>query len=324
MSNTGFPNTRWLNCAAALVSALTLSACGGGGDDIDTTASQTRASETAMAVTSVVSTDVVGRLSSRLGLAEQRWQAQCAGVSTRISNIAEPGITGVMTQDGTTLKLGRMNAPLDASSAMAFRVNALDPETSGASRCEAAFHDATSRLPRGKTMWYAFSMWLDDWSTTYKNDQQLITQFWPGDPTANLNPAFAIYVGGSTMTGVVRYDLNTVPSKTTAVEKQIFQRQTNFSRRWVKVVVQTAVSPRSVDRPFMNIWMDGVQVASYTGPIGYNVSTDAVAKLGVYKYHFSTWDPAKPTRQMFVKDAVVVQDANRLYTQADVQALLAN
>lgn len=312
------PARRWT--LSAVMASLTLAACGGGGDDPAAPAVR----DTAMAVTGVVSTDVVGRMDPRLAFANQGWQAQCDGVVKAIKYIPEPGVTGAALEDGSTLKLGQWDSPdADGSAVLAFRANQRNLLTSGSRRCEGIFHDNAARFPVGQTTWFAFRMWIDNWSTSNTGDQQLVTQLWPGDSTAGLNPLFAIYVANTTMTGIVRYDLNATPSKDTDVEKQLFQiKGGGFYGRWVNVVAQTVISRDLADGPSMKLWMDGTLIGNYQGPLGFNLSTLPALKVGVYKYNSSSWDMAKPTRQVFLKNAIVVRDPSKLYTMGDIQAEL--
>lgn len=282
------------------------------------------ASATSPATVPVAVTDVVGRLDPRLHFAAQQWQAQCDGWVKAIKAIPEPGITGAALEDGTTLKLGQWDSPDgDGATVLAFRANPRNQLASGAQRCEGVLNDASARLPRGQVMWWAFRMWIDDWRTTLAGDSQLVTQFWGGDPTANLNPLFALYVANDTLTGVVRYDTSGTPSKATTVERRLFSRRGGDAfRRWIDVVVQAAVSPEAADQPFLRLWIDGQELGSYAGPIGYRLNALPAAKIGVYKYASSSWDMAIPTRQLFVKNAILVRDPGRAYSQATVRDAL--
>lgn len=277
--------------------------------------------ESAKALTPVASTDVVARTDSRQSFANQTWFVNCDTAKTRISNIAEPGVYGAALEDGSRLKLGVVKNPNgNGENVLTFRSNQRNILQGGAPRCEGAFDQTQSRIQKRTVMWQAFNIWIDDWSMTTKGDNQLVAQWWPGDPNANVNPVFALYVQRNWLSGVVRNDPNAVPSKATSLAHTVFQKQGGFYKRWMTVAVQTVVSQNAADKPFMKIWLDGTLVGSYQGPIGYNLSTLPVPKFGVYKYHGTNWDMVKPTREIYLKDFVVVHDAARRYTVEDILA----
>jgi hypothetical protein len=141
--------------------------------------------------------------------------------------------------------------------------------------------------PLGSVRWYAFSLLVpDDFPI---EDNRLVLAQWHGADRKYLgevprSPAMAFrYSNGSlsitichSADRIVR-DAKAVPSKT------LFQADQFPRNAWNDFVIQARWSYK--EDGFVNIWWNGRQIVSYSGPVGYNDNFSPYFKFGLYRDH---------------------------------------
>jgi hypothetical protein len=132
-------------------------------------------------------------------------------------------------------------------------------------------------------------------------------------------------VNNNKLTAIVRDNNSTSPTAASTHEHTVFSMTGGFQNRWLDIVVKGKVSNNASDNPGLTVWINGEKMGEYAGPVGFLASREEVIKLGVYKWIRSTrsvWDPSVPTREMHVKNSLLIRDAAETYTEAQIRAEL--
>ena len=274
----------------------------------------------------LLANNIADQAQANLSFSNQEWgNIQCNGSIVASQLIPAQGIHGKTLSNGQTLRFGRVaDRSTTSGYAFQFTLNPEDAITSGSLRCELAFAaNARSGIPRGSIFWHAFSVQLPDWGDT--TDEQAIAQWHAGDTSGGMLPVYTLLVRGSVMRLVLRYDTSANPSRDTAKTIVVWSQRTLTPNRWLNFVTQANVATDVSQNPFVKTWLNGQLIVNYAGPVGYKQPTvQSYAKHGIYHWVDSTneWDMSIPTRTLKIKRPLIVRDANRLYAQPQIEALL--
>jgi hypothetical protein len=246
---------------------------------------------------------------------------QCQGVNATLADVPHRTAQVHTSAGRTETRFG----DAELNGVRAFRLQAsfkdvLPPSTSP--RCELlAYPTPDSALPSGRTFWFAFSFWADDWAGT--RDEQIIAQFHTHTPTdILLNPFFALVVRGKELRAELRFNEREPPSQASTKFGNVSRVEMPV-RQWVTAVIQARLTTDPARGPFFRFWLNGTQVVDYAGPAGYVLSPGAFAypKVGVYHWTAGNpWDPAVPSRAMLVGAMLTVQDDAGRYSVDDLAA----
>lgn len=259
-------------------------------------------------------------------LAAQAWgNVQCDGRIVPAAAVPPDGLHGRPLPDGDTLRFGRVPDPDDPlRHALRFTLDRDDRPTAGSYRCELALGaDAARGLPRDAAFWHAFAVRLPDLDGT--TDDQAVAQWHAGDG-GGLLPIATLLLRGRELRLVLRHDMSAAPTRATTVAATVWRSTDWAPGRWLRVVVQARLSRPSTDGGFFRAWLDGRPVVDRDGPLGYAHATVVpYVKHGVYHWvdAGNDWDPARPTRTVHLKHALLVADPAARYGAADLDAALA-
>lgn len=246
---------------------------------------------------------------------------QCQGVNNTLAK----SITAKVDTDNGATRQRFGQARSAAAQAFRFTVNNHDVLTeNNPPRCEMlAYPTAATSLPIGVPFWFAISIWVDDWSGT--QDEQIIAQWHQNDPRLTLNPFLALIVKGNTVRVELRHsdiDPATKASTTLLTPGSLVLKP----RRWTQFVTRAKISQDADDKPFFQLWQDGVQIVDYSGRLGYKLSKGyfAYAKTGIYKWlNGNPWDASIPTREVMVKSMLIANDQFSRYTPTQISAAIS-
>ncbi len=256
---------------------------------------------------------------SEIPLVLQAWgQTQSAGV---IANRGELEATGIEI-DGE-LRFGTVSDPLaENGNVIEYRIDSGDPETVGGVRTETVHYS----LPSNQEFWQATRMMFEDWSGS--TDKQIVFQWHDGDNSGLGPPApvLAFYVTGSKLGIKASYDSAPVPGPNTYQSVTLFEEAASpVAGVWHDLIIHAKVSPFVEDGGFIRIWRDGELIVDHVGPLAFNQpDVQDYAKLGIYHWlnAGNDWDPAYPSRSVYVDRMLIIDDEQASLTIGDVQALL--
>lgn len=249
---------------------------------------------------------------------------QCQGSNRTLTDA--PGLTAAAMDGGRTTR--QRFGIVTVGSSLAFRLEAAagDVLPGGiAPRCEIlSYPQPDHALPQGGVSWFTLRMWADDWSDT--TDEQIIGQFHVVEPTQTLlNPFFALVVRGSLLRVELRHNDATPPVKATT-KLVIANRLPMPVGRWFDLTVQTRISAKPADAPFLKLWLDGQLITDYAGPLGYALppAGHAYAKAGVYHWtDGNAWDMRQPVRRVLLGHLLTVRDPDEAYDRRLIEAAAA-
>ena len=94
---------------------------------------------------------------------------------------------------------------------------------------------------------------------------------------------------------------------------------------WHDFVVKAKVDPSASGTGYVQMWLNGVQVVDYRGPIGYRYNNPSdYAKIGLYHWNTTTnyWHPGAPeTIEASYSSMMLLKDSAN-YNASMVRALL--
>lgn len=259
--------------------------------------------------------DVISRVDASASLANQGWQGlNCYGKFPRLWKIGDSGLTGSALLDGTNTRFGRVADPVDPSrSALVFRVKQDDPLTAGGRRCElVSSPEASTALPRNENFWYAFRLLVWE-GLESRGDSALLTQW----HEYGYNPFFSVVLRDGKLRATIRYAASDGSAKKVFVQ-HIWSDPNVAERKWATFVVRAKISDEP-GRGYIEIWRDGVKLASRVGALGYGSAGYPYAKIGFYQWMESNyWDSGSPVKTIYVSDVVIIGDGAQKYGLDDV------
>lgn len=309
--------------AAALPAAVTDASAGS--TDIGMAGSGATAGSAALPPTSLTTSRLLTGvdLSRTLSSYNWIWSLECAGKVMGATAVPDAGLLGT-TAGGSqeTLRFGKVVDPLAPTrKVLMFKAHRDDARIAGAPRCEITFSPTQAgRLPVGRDFWFAFGLLLPGW--TPSADEQIVAQWHQANGTVPLNPFFAISVQGQALRFQARQDGSESVSKATVIQPIDFQSPGLPIKAWSYFVVHARISPDPADKPYLQLWRDGVQLFNYQGPLGYNISASApFAKIGHYHWIDASnpWPAATPSRTVLFRAPSFVLDETGAYGPDDLR-----
>jgi Polysaccharide lyase/Bacterial Ig domain len=271
---------------------------------------------------SIAAADIITRASADMPFSQQGgYTAQVINTYTAASEVPESGIHGAMLPDGETLRLGKTVDPTDSlRRALAFQVRNSDPMTSNGKRAELS---VSPNIEMNKTYWITFSAFIEDWGTLATGDQALFgTQMHTGDNGAGVGgPSFGIYTtqNGRTFRVQGRYSTSSTPSSDNAITVRFAEYPIPFGR-WVDFVLK--FRHNTSGNGLLQVWMDGQQIANYSGSLGYNTGMADYAKFGYYNWSGSAMSSV-PRKVLLRAPTIVADPTGQTYNAEQVRTLLS-
>ncbi|HYE85941.1 MAG TPA: Ig-like domain-containing protein [Vicinamibacterales bacterium] len=233
-------------------------------------------------------------LSDTLFSQQSGYNGQVMGTFPSVQSIPESGIHGPTMSNGESLRLGKEIDPANpARKALAFALAPNDPTTSGSKRSEFKF---PKNIDFGSTYWTAFRLFVPDWGTLNSDDQAVFgTQLHTGATgSGTCLPAFS-------MTAVNNGRDFRLHARGAGARTDLAVKPIPFGR-WADFVFKFRQGTGS--NGLLQVWMDGQQIASYTGELGCQTSTMDYVKFGYYNYSAGFNAP----RKLLMRQVVLVKD----------------
>ena len=291
-------------------------------DNVGATSSTQRTLNIKKAPPPVAESDIISRASADIAFANQSgYSAQVIGTYTSAPNIPESGINGTTLPNGETLRLGKLMDPANSlRKALAFQVISSDTTTSGGKRAELS---VTPNIEMNKVYWIVFSAYVYDWGTLASTDNALFgTQMHAGDNSAGLSPSFGLYTSqyGRTFRVQARYSTSSNPTQSNSVSVRFAEYPIPFGQ-WADFVLK--FRHNTSGNGFLQVWMNGQQIANYQGNLGYNTGYKDYAKFGYYNWTASSMNGT--ARKVLLRSPTIVSDpTGQTYTLEQIRALLGS
>ena len=263
-------------------------------------------------------TDILVWARADVPFAEQSgYMGQAIGTSISAPKIPETGIHHTQMSNGETLRLGKVTDPTNSSQkALAFQAALSDPPTSGQNTTRA---ELTGKNPNNvnvvvmnKVYWVALKVYVYDWGNLGTSDGSLFgTQMHQGNPNIVVGgPSFSLYArqSGRFFRVQARYSTSSTPNSDNSTSVYFDERPMPFGR-WVDFVFK--FKHNTTGSGFLQLWMDGQQIVSYTGHLGYNTGYNDYVKFGYYNWQGSGSAP----RKLLLRSPVLVADPAAANTQ---------
>jgi hypothetical protein len=271
---------------------------------------------------SIAASHIITRASADSPFAEQNgYIAQAIGTSIQAASVPESGINGSMLPNGETLRFGKVSDPMNSlRKGLSFQVHKSDPDTSGAKRTELS---VTPNIEMNKVYWIAFSAYVYDWGTLSSSDQALFgTQLHQGNKGLHVGgPAFSLYTtqGGRRFRLQTRWSTSSSPSLSNAVSAYYADHPIPFGR-WADFVFKFRENTNG--NGFVQVWMDGNEIAHHQGNLGYNTGYTDYVKFGYYNWNASSM--SSTARKVLLRSPTIVADpTGQTYTAEQLRALIA-
>jgi hypothetical protein len=245
--------------------------------------------------------DIVTEAQASVPFSQQKgYNTQVINTYLQANQIPESGVNGTVLPNGETLRLGKVTDPRDSTKkALAFQIAPNDPTTSGSRRAELRY---SGGLSNDKVYWAAYRHYVYDWGTLPTSDVAIIAMQVHGGNVAGLSPAVGIYSrGGRNFWIDARGSTASSPSQSNSVSVKSPERPIQFGR-WVDFVIKFKLNTSG--NGFVQVWMDGTQIWSHAGTVGYNTGTERP----YFKFGYYNWTSFQTPRKVLLKSPVVVAD----------------
>lgn len=223
--------------------------------------------------------------------------------------LPDQAVMGHELPDGSRLRFGRVADPTDPSKlAFLFKVAVDDVLFNDSRRCEAvAYALPGTAIPTGQEFWYAFTM-LPAEGVNSKGDGQTLTQW----HINGFNPFMALYLANGRLSIGIRHS-ESLAQPNRIVARTVWTDRLPIQRNWQTFVFRARISADAMADSTLRVWRDGVQIAHYTGLLGYFTRDLPYAKIGYYSWNDrNEWDPAEPIRALYVRRATLASSDPRL------------
>ena len=135
---------------------------------------------------------------------------------------------------------------------------------------------STVRLKMGVEVWYAFSFLLPSDFPIVKT--RLVIAQWKQaclDCTKKRSPMVSLRYRD----GEVRVDIEKKQGR-----EKLYRQKMDLRSRWVDMVFR--IMPKATSEGYLQVWMNGEQVADYRGALGFTDDKDEIYfKMGLYRNH---------------------------------------
>jgi hypothetical protein len=187
---------------------------------------------------------------------------------------------------GKTYSIQRVTVPRrHLADSLRFQVRPGDHWTHRGTKSSRAEVTTEKYVPINSTQWYGFSVLLPD-NFPIEDNRLVLAQWW-SKPKRKLgeisrSPALALRYRDDRLFVTVRHShMRVVTSDDETESTEIFETGEFKRGKWNDFVFQVKWS-HGPDG-FVNMWWNGKQVASYTGPIGYNDDVGPSTSFGIYR-----------------------------------------
>ncbi len=270
--------------------------------------------------------DVLVTMRARLPEEVAAGRLQCMGANITGSQ-AVSGVHGTAPDGSTHMKHGVVSNEPGANAAgraFYFRLTKNDPNTSGATaqRCERYFNSTTQFIPQRTDIWFGVRTKVSEWDN---NTYRVIWQWHDNGAGTSLLPHLAAMVNGRNLRLIAQFNNNTNPTTANTTSVLLFSTNQWQSKTWNDFVVKAKVDPSSSGSGYVQVWLNGVRVVNYRGPIGYRYdSPKDYAKIGLYHWNSATnsWRTgATETIAASYSGMVMLKGASR-YSAESVRSML--
>jgi hypothetical protein len=229
---------------------------------------------------------------------------QSNGSST---NTALGSVTGTLI-GGSTTRAGVTTDPDDGTKTCWYlRADSSDTDTAGVG------NKRSELLPSGdseagamlmeKTYIIGLAQRIADWRTT--TDEQVTWQIHDNTGYA-VSPWLALLYNGNTRTIEIRYSTSATPSQGNTTNQTIWSDSNWSPNVWEQWVIETK---ESQTQGVAKVWLNGILIATYQGPLGYQEPSNRGSywKQGVYHWTDAgnTWDSSLSMRETWQKGAYI-------------------
>ncbi len=212
----------------------------------------------------------------------------------------------------------------------AFLFSSYPTDQSNRSRCEAGWRGEDVTVPFGVDLWAAMLLWYD-FDMGASPQHVTISQVYHGGVNAGINPDYGIHLYADTIKAEFRHCA--VVGMTKADQQLVTYNLTGLpaAKRgaWFDIVVKMRRDWDPSGSGYVKLWVDGVQLVDYVGPIGYRgpALADGVSvplapemRFGNYPGSVTAWTPDLP-RDVYIRRAFMWKDVGA-YTIDQVRAAL--
>jgi hypothetical protein len=240
----------------------------------------------------------------------------------KLNPLTENGIHGSKLPNGETLRLGKVTAA-DGKPALSFTLAPGDPLQNSSHRSELEFLPVASvgagNIEHEKTYWYAYKVFIYDWGTLAAGDESFFgAHIHSGDMNIGIGGPHGLVTyakdnGGRSFRVWTAW---TTPSAPRSAQTWMSSPIPIPFGRWVDFVGKIR---QSQTNGLLQVWMDGVQIANRSGPVGlYTPGFKDYFKAGFYN-----WSGTQKVKTVMLRSVVVVNDpTGGKYNPEDLRAFI--
>lgn len=275
----------------------------------------------AAAPLAIAAADVLGVADPSVPFAQQQWNLLC---NEPMNAARLPGDAYLRStiDGGHATGLSRVQ-DLEGGLGTVFQIGVADSELDSTEkhRCEISLPGDS--LPYRSKVWHAVSFRTVDWQAY--DDEQIVLQWKSTQSDSTRNPVLSLSLVRGRLELQVRHNPLRNADASTNQNHVIWQQENFDSNRWHDVVLRGRLDHRSDGRGFVQMWLDGTLVASYQGPIGFNLADQRYrAKVGFYRYRQTLanggdWPVGQPARWLQFGKVETVSDPTFRYRARDLR-----
>ena len=257
----------------------------------------------------IQSADIIFNVNSTSSLASRGGQLQCLGASWNLSTLSAP----VVSQGGAVrneIKYSWVQDPAGSAKPVTyFAVRNTDVDTAGTGnkRCENAFYSTGQFIPWDRDFWFTTAVRTASLAGT--TDLQSVWQWHEKSSVSGLSPYLAAYVYGSTMFIHALSNENSTMTSANTSGTVLYTINNWTPNTWYQFTVQARLDSKYNSSSYVRIWLNGVQVVSRVGPLGYvYANPQDYVKNGIYHWTGlgNPWQTAVTKREAWFKGPAMV------------------
>lgn len=248
-------------------------------------------------ISTIQPADILTTVSADLPFVQQGAQGvyvDCLGGSPGLQTYSETGKHGSkLPNNGETIRFGKELDPLNsARKALTFQLAPSDPITGGSHRVELGF---PRNVEMNKVYWFGESVYVHDWGTLSQSDEAVFGFQLHSGSKRDLSPTIALNTAANGRAFRVsgRYSTSNDPNQNNSTGVALVAERPIPFGRWMDFVVKFKQNVGG--QGFATVWLDGVQVADYRGPLGFNTpeAPKDFVKCGYYNWSSGFNSPRK-------------------------------
>lgn len=255
----------------------------------------------------VFGTPLIWAADADIGVSRRQPRVVSVQSNGTTSTTASGSITGALV-GGSTMRVGVVSDPADgAKSCWFLRADSADADTAGAgnkrSELLPSSDSEAASLYMDRTYVIGLLQRVADWRST--TDDQATWQLHDNTGAA-LSPWLTLMYSGETRSIIARYSLNASPSQANTVVVTLWSDVAWAPNTWDQWVIEAVESQTD---GAARVWLNGVAVADYSGPLGYQepAGRGSYWKQGVYHWTDAgnSWDASLSMRETWQKGAYI-------------------